>query len=92
MAFMKIFACCLLLILAGLQYPLWVGKGSMRDVWRLEKQVATQELSVQKLSIRNKALTAEIADLKLGNEAIAEISRDQMGYISKGEIFYRIKE
>lgn len=88
---MKLLACCLVLILAALQYPLWVGKGSLRDVWRLEKQVAAQEQEVQKMSVRNKVLAAEIADLKQGNEAVAEISRDQMGYISKGEIFYRIK-
>ena len=42
------------------------------------------------LQIRNNALRAEIDDLRHGQEVIIETSRQQLGFIHKGEVYYQI--
>ncbi len=81
----------LLATIAALQYPLWVGKGNVKEVRELGTQVTNSKTDVEKLELRNRALTAQIQDLKQGQEAVAEIARDELGYISNGEHYYRIK-
>jgi len=81
---------CLLLIL--LQYRLWVGEGSLAEVNNLEKEIATQKQELEQLRQRNRALTAEVQDLKQGLNAIEERARSELGMIRKGETFYQIIE
>ncbi|WP_434779189.1 septum formation initiator family protein [Neisseria sp. Ec49-e6-T10] len=81
----------LVVALAALQYPLWMGKGNFNEVRLSKKRVEIQKQEVDKLERRNKAMSAEIQDLQQGQEAIAEIARDEIGYIAPGEHFYRIK-
>ncbi len=87
---MKWVTVVLLAALVGLQYNLWVDKGGWRDMWSLEKQLAAQQLGNQQLQERNQSLEAEIVDLQEGEEAIAEIARDDLGYIKTGEVYYRM--
>jgi cell division protein ftsB homolog len=42
------------------------------------------------LQLRNNALSAEVADLTDGSEAITEIARVDLGYIEQGETYYRL--
>lgn len=79
----------LLFALAGLQYDLWMGHGSWKDMWKLENDVLEQNSSNEALIQRNRALTAEIKDLAEGKDAINEMARDKLGYIQEGEVFYR---
>lgn len=81
---------CMLLIL--LQYRLWVGEGSLAEVNNLKKEIATQKLELEQLRQRNRALTAEVQDLKQGLDAIEERARSELGMIRKGETFYQIIE
>ncbi len=81
----------LFIALAALQYPLWVGKGNVTEVRQLGIQVNNSKIEVEKLEQRNRALSAQIQDLKQGQEAVAEIARDELGYISNNEHYYRIK-
>ena len=62
----------LLLGLAGLQYRLWVGDGSLAQVRELEKQIADQQGENQRLLERNRILEAEVAELKKGTETVEE--------------------
>lgn len=39
---------------------------------------------------RNKVLTADIEDLKLGHEGIEERARNELGMIKAGETFIRV--
>jgi cell division protein FtsB len=84
----------LALILAGLvlalQYPLWVGKGSWMRVWELDRNLAQQRDTNQRLKARNDALDAEVRDLKQGLEALEERARLELGMIKKDEIFYQV--
>ncbi|KES11118.1 cell division protein FtsB [Snodgrassella sp. ESL0323] len=79
----------LLFALVGLQYDLWMGHGSWKDMWKLENDVLEQNSSNEALIQRNRALTAEIKDLAEGKDAINEMARNKLGYIQEGEVFYR---
>ena len=49
-----------LVLLAGLQYRLWVGEGSLAHVAQLKQQIAGQERENEQLLERNRVLTAEV--------------------------------
>ena len=80
------------MLLILLQYRLWVGEGSLAEVNNLKKEIATQKLELKQLRQRNRALTAEVQDLKQGLDAIEERARSELGMIRKGETFYQIIE
>ena len=75
-----------------LQYRLWVGDGSLAEVWDLYQQVETQKQENQRLRERNQTLEAEVQDLKQGLEAIEERAREELGMIKDGETFFQIVE
>lgn len=84
----------LILILAAfmlvLQYRLWVGDGSLSEVWGLSEAVAAQQEKNDWLEARNQAMEAEVHDLKKGTEAVEERARSELGMIMKGETFYQV--
>jgi cell division protein FtsB len=82
----------LVVLLLLLQYKLWVGDGSLAEVWGLYQQVELQQDENQRLRERNQALEAEVQDLKQGLEAIEERAREELGMIKEGETFYQIVE
>jgi cell division protein FtsB len=82
----------LLLIIALLQYPLWLGKGGWVRVWEYERQVQAQREVNQKLEQRNTELDAEVRDLKAGYEAIEERARYELGMIKDGEVFVQVPQ
>jgi len=82
----------LFVLLLSLQYRLWVGDGSLAEVWDLYQQVEVQRDENQRLRERNQALEAEVQDLKQGLGAIEERAREELGMIKEGETFYQIIE
>ncbi|HSD18343.1 MAG TPA: cell division protein FtsB [Thermomonas sp.] len=82
----------LALLLAGLQYTLWLGNGGHQEVAALRRQVATQQVENLRLHERNKALAAEVDDLKSGEAAVEERARSELGMVKPGETFYRVVE
>ena len=89
---MKKLLVLLVILLVYLQYSLWIGDGSLQDVWRLHKDVEQQRQENAVLRERNEALEAEVLDLQQGLEAIEEHAREDLGMIKKGEIFYQVIE
>jgi cell division protein FtsB len=87
---MKISTALFVLLLVLLQYRLWFGNGSMTEVRHLQKQISQIEQENQNLKERNLSLTAEVHDLKQGQEAIEERARSEMGMIKYDETFYQI--
>jgi cell division protein FtsB len=77
----------LVVLIALLQYPLWLGKGGWLRVWDTSRQLEAQRETNQKLEDRNAALDAEVRDLKSGFDAIEERARFELGMIKNGEIF-----
>lgn len=89
---MKLVTLILVVLIAALQYPLWLGKGSWLRVWEVDRQLREQTLANQKLQARNAALDAEVRDLKQGLGAIEERARSELGMIKQNEIFFQILE
>ena len=87
---MKVIIAVLAILFVLLQYKLWFGEGSMKDVWRLEDAIAQQSNENAQLKERNQALIAEVDDLKQGLEAIEERARSELGMIKKNETFYQV--
>lgn len=82
----------LVLALALIQYPLWLGKGGWLRVWEMEAQVGAQRDLNSGLRLRNAALEAEVRDLQNGTDAIEERARQELGLVSKDELFVQIME
>jgi len=89
---MKLLTFVLIALIALLQYPLWLGKGSWLKVWEVNQQVITQHETNQQLKIRNAVLDAEVRDLKQGHDAIEERARSELGMIKQDEIFFQVLE
>jgi len=86
---MKFLNLLLLVVLAGLQYRLWAGNGSVPDVRRLDRIHAAQLAENHELLERNRTLAAEVMDLKQGLSALEERARSEMGMIRSGETFFQ---
>jgi cell division protein FtsB len=82
----------LVVLIALLQYPLWLGKGGWLRVWDYDRQLQAQRETNQKMEQRNAALDAEVRDLKSGYEAIEERARYELGMIKEGEIFVQVPQ
>ncbi len=82
----------LVVLIALLQYPLWLGKGGWLRVWETSRQLDAQREANQKLEERNAGLDAEVRDLKSGLDAIEERARFELGMIKNGEIFVQVPQ
>jgi cell division protein FtsB len=80
----------LLVLLVMLQYKIWLGDGGIPEILQLENEVEVVQLQVNKLKERNKALEAEVLDLKKGMDAIEERARSELGMIGKDEVYYQV--
>ena len=87
---MRILIALLILLLCLLQYRLWVGPGSLADVSNLKQEISAQREELVALRERNRALQAEVEDLRSGQSAIEERARSELGMIKEGEIFYQV--
>jgi cell division protein FtsB len=88
----KLLTLALVTLIALLQYPLWLGKGSWLRVWEVDQQLRVQRETNQKLQSRNAVLDADVRDLKQGLEAIEERARSELGMVKRDEIFFQILE
>jgi cell division protein FtsB len=77
-------------LIALLQYPLWLGKGSWLRVWNVSQEIVAQKKINVGYKQRNDTLRAEVRDLKQGNAAIEERARSELGMIKQDEVFYQV--
>ena len=82
----------LLLMFVVLQYRLWVGQGSMAEVYRLQQQIDSQKQQLAEMQERNTRLRAEVQSLKTGLEAVEARARSDLGMIKEGETFFQVIE
>ena len=87
---MKMIALVLLILLAWLQYKIWLQDGGIPEVLQLEDEVVELQQDVSVLKERNASLDAEVQDLKKGLDAIEERARNEMGMIREGETYYQV--
>lgn len=77
------------ILLLLLQIQVWRQYGRVAE---LEQRLETQHSENSRLSARNDALDAEVADLKSGLDAVEERARSELGLIRDGEEFYLVVE
>jgi cell division protein FtsB len=87
---MRLLLAFLLLLLILLQYRIWVGPGSLAEVNNLKHEMAQLNEELVGLRERNRALQAEVDDLRSGQSAIEERARSELGMIKEGETFYQV--
>ena len=87
---MKALTLVFVLLIALLQYPLWLGKGSWLRVWDLNQQISGLKKENDQLKSRNESLDAEVRDLKQGYAAIEERARSELGMVKNDEVFYQV--
>lgn len=87
---MRILAAILSILFVVLQYDLWVGDGSLATVWHLHQEVEKQKQANEELQKRNRALEAEVQDLKQGLDVVEERARNELGMIKEDETFVQV--
>ncbi|HEY9182442.1 MAG TPA: septum formation initiator family protein, partial [Gammaproteobacteria bacterium] len=75
---MRFLMVVLALVLVLLQARLWLSNGGLREVWRLEAEVARRAEDNSRLAARNASLEAEVRDLKQGTAAAEERARTEL--------------
>ena len=75
-----------------MQYPLWLGSGGLVSLWKLKSEIVAQKAENANLLQHNRALEAEVLDLKQGLASAEERARLELGMVKKGESFYQIIE
>lgn len=76
----------------GLQYRLWVGEGSLTEIFRLRQEISVWQQNNVRLAQRNAILAAEVHDLKTGFAAVEERARAGLGMIQFDETFIYVVE
>jgi cell division protein FtsB len=86
---MRMLIIFLIIALLGLQYKLWVGDGSVAQWLSLEKKLALQNEENSQQMARNRAIEADIRELKSGDQALEEQARFELGMVKDGEMYYQ---
>lgn len=80
----------LLALLLILQWQLWSGRGSVRDVSQLEDKLAQQKEANAKAALANERLVSEVRDLREGLEMVEERARQELGMVKPNEILVQV--
>lgn len=89
---MRMIIIVLIAALLSLQYKLWMGDGSVFQWQALEKKHIAQEELNQNMSARNRALEADIDELKSGEQSLEEQARYELGMVKEDEQYYQFVE
>jgi cell division protein FtsB len=86
----RLLVAILVILLLVLQYRLWFSDGGLVKMWQLSEALEAQKQENARLTERNRALEAEVIDLKQGLQAIEERARTELGMVKKDETFFQI--
>ena len=82
----------LLVLLAVLQYRLWIAEGSIAEQQRLKRQVQQFVEENEQLRQRNAVLEREVLELQSGNAGVEQRAREQLNLVREGETYYQMEE
>ena len=80
----------LLALLLILQWQLWSGRGSVREVSQLQDKLAQQKEANARAALANDRLASEVRDLQEGLEMVEERARQELGMVKPNEILVQI--
>jgi cell division protein FtsB len=86
----KWLAIALGVVIAILQYRLWLSDSGVRELARMQDAVTQQRAQNAVLVERNRQLAAEVRDLKTGMGALEERARSELGMIAANETYYQV--
>jgi cell division protein FtsB len=86
----KWLAIALGVVIAILQYRLWLSDRGVRELGRMQEAVTQQRTQNATLVERNRQLAAEVRDLKTGMAALEERARSELGMIAGNETYYQV--
>ncbi|WP_119629318.1 cell division protein FtsB [Methylocaldum marinum] len=89
---MKKLTVFLMVLIALLQYRLWLGDGGIAELQGIQERIEKLTEEGDKRRERNAALEADVRDLKEGSDAIEERARQELGMIKQGETFVQVIE
>lgn len=73
-----------------LHYPLWIGAGSLADVYRLQQQRTEQQQTLAGQHRQNQALLAEIRYLQQHSDAVETRARYDLELVRPGETYFQL--
>ncbi len=82
----------LLLIIAALQYRLWLGDGGVREYHETLQKIDDLQQEGERRKVRNAAVAADVKDLREGVDAIEERARYDLGMVRPDETFVQVFE
>ena len=83
-------AALLVVLLAVIHGQLWLGRGSVPNVSRLQQRIDGQLQSNAQARQRNERLESEVRDLREGLEMVEEKARAELGMVRPNEIYVQI--
>lgn len=89
---MRLILFILILALVGLQYKLWLGDGSILQWKHVETKITAQKSENDAIASRNRAIEADILELKSGDQALEEQARYELGMVKNDEVYYQFVE
>lgn len=80
----------LLVLLALLQYRLFVADGNLMQLHRLAQEIQVFQGRVESMEAHNRSLLATVENLRRDTGAIEQRARYDLGMIRKDEILYQV--
>ena len=80
----------LVTLLVIVQAQLWFGRGSLRNVAELERELQQEKQANEEARRVNEQLSAEVNDLKEGLNMVEERARHELGMVKPNEIYVQI--
>ena len=83
-------AALLVVLLAVIHGQLWLGRGSVPNVSRMQQRIDAQLQSNAQARQRTEQLESEVRDLREGLEMVEEKARAELGMVRPNEIYVQI--
>jgi cell division protein FtsB len=87
---MRIFSAILALAAILLQGRFWLSDQGVHEVSRLQAAIDAQRSANHEQRERNRQLSAEVTNLKVGLTALEERARSELGMVGASETFYQV--
>ena len=79
----------MIIVLATLQYKIWLASDGVRGVSNLQGQITSQQQDNESLAEQNATLVQHIDALKTGGNAVEARACSELGMVKQGEVFYQ---